>query len=297
LKLILGHNQFIGISHISEDKSRDREKFFSKVENIYDVVEKASELGFTDMIIETHPRMIEFLRYYEDSRTFDMNFFLQIPYVQGYVQQMNENGLRGLIYDIVKRASLLTTIRVAWGASVNYLKKDYNALALSALRLEIAPFKGFEIKSLLLHNVITDLLISLDITEILHEFCDFTEDSLYLKPGLLTLNFPLLKRVLDERRITPSFVMTPINSVGFDMNPSKVAVETALKGYSGSIIAMNILGGGSIPIKESASYLKSFDNIEYAVIGASSENHLKESMSIIGNSSDQFDNNDQLRLH
>jgi len=284
LKLILGHNQFIGISHISEDKSRDREKFFSNVENIYGVVERASELGFNDMIIETHPRMLEFLRYYKKNHTFDMNFFLQIPYVQGYVQKMNESGIKGLIFDIIGRAGMLNTLRIGLKAASDYIKKDYNALALSALRIEIAPFREFEIKSLLLHNVITDLLISLGATDILQEYYDFTKNSLNLEPGFITLNFPFLKDVLKNKGISPSFIMTPVNPTGFDMTPSRVTVETALREYSGSIIAMNILGGGSIPIKESANYLKSFDNIEYVVVGASSENHLKESMSIIRNS-------------
>ena len=56
MELILGHNQFIGVSHISEERAREREKTFSKVENIYRVVEAASAVGLTDMIIETHPR-------------------------------------------------------------------------------------------------------------------------------------------------------------------------------------------------------------------------------------------------
>ena len=64
MELILGHNKLIGISHISEERGREREKKFSKVENIYRVVEDASAVGFKNMIIETHPRMLEFLRYY-----------------------------------------------------------------------------------------------------------------------------------------------------------------------------------------------------------------------------------------
>jgi len=281
LRLILGHNQFIGISHISEDKSRDREQFFSKVENIYRVVEEASELGYRDMIIETHPRMLEFLRYYENHRTFDMNFFLQVPYVQGYVKKMNENGLRGILFDLIKRAGFTRTARIALGASIDYLKRDYNALGLSLLKFEIAPFEGFEIKSLLLHNVVTDLLVSLNASRILREYYHFVMDDIDLEPGFVTLNFPLMNKVFKAEEITPSWIMTPVNPSGFDMNPSKGIVEAAIREYAKPIIAMNILGGGSIPIKESATYLKSFDSIECAVIGASSSNHLRESLCVL----------------
>jgi len=58
MDLILGHNLFIGVSHISEGRAQERAKKFSKVENIYRVVEAASSVGFKDMIIETHPRML-----------------------------------------------------------------------------------------------------------------------------------------------------------------------------------------------------------------------------------------------
>ena len=33
MDMILGHNQFIGISHTSEERAREREKKFSNVEN------------------------------------------------------------------------------------------------------------------------------------------------------------------------------------------------------------------------------------------------------------------------
>jgi hypothetical protein len=54
VELIHGHNQFIGISHISEERGQEREKTFSKVENVYRVVEAASAVGFKHMITETH---------------------------------------------------------------------------------------------------------------------------------------------------------------------------------------------------------------------------------------------------
>jgi ketosteroid isomerase-like protein len=70
--------------------------------------------------------------------------------------------------------------------------------------------------------------------------------------------------------------MTPVNVNGFDMNPSQGDVETAMKEYTGDIIAMNVLGGGAFPLTASAAYVKSFDNVTRCVIGASSKEHLSE---------------------
>ena len=276
MDLLLGHNQFLGISHISGERSREREKKFSEVKNIYNVVEKAADLGYKGMIIETHPRMLEFLDYYKKNKTFDIDFYLQFPYIQGYIKKMNERGLSGLIFEIIRQGGIKTTSATALKSLVNFLKKDYASIATSLLHLEIAPFKDINIKALLLHNVITDLLLSLRISTAMNEYYNFLEEKMEMKPAFITLNFELFKKSFEEWNIKPPLVMTTINPGGYDMNPSSHAVEAALRDYVGDVIAMNILGGGAFSPYDAHSYLKSFDNIQYCAIGASSDIHLKE---------------------
>lgn len=279
MNLILGHNQFLGISHTSESKSWEKDIHFSDVKHIYDVVETAAEVGFTGMIIETHPRMIEFLEYYGNNKTFDFDFYLQVPYVQNYVQQMNEKGMRGVIDEVIKKTGFLGASSLALKSGWSYLKKDYMSLGMSMLKLEIAPFDTISIKGLLLHNVVTDLLLSLQFREGFETYVDFVRSKLDIKPGLITLNFPMLVKNLDDWNVKPDCIMTPINANGYDMNPSKEHVETTLHTYKGEIIAMNVLGGGAFSVKDSYEYLKAFD-IKNVVVGASSKEHLKELYSI-----------------
>jgi len=280
MDLLLGHNQFLGISHISEERGRERDKKFSDIKNIYNVVEKAVDLGYKGMVLETHPRMLEFLEYYKKNETFDIDFYLQLPYVQGYIQKMNEQGLFGLISQIIRRGGLKTVSSILFRDLINYTKKNYVSIGVSFLKFEIAPFKDINIKTLFLHNVITDLLLSLKMKEVILEYIDYVKDDIGLKPGFITLNFKLFNNCCDEWNIHKPFVMTPINIGGYDMNPSKGSVETAVKGYNGKIIAMNILGGGAFSLGETYSYLKLFKNIDYCVIGASSEGHLRESIKV-----------------
>ncbi len=280
MELLLGHNQFIGISHISEERSREREKVFSDVKNIYKIVEKAADLGYNGMIIETHPRMLKFFEYYKENNTFDFDFYLQVPYVQGYIQKMNEKGLSGLILEIIKRSGAKTASIMALKNIMNLARKDYLSMATSILSLEIAPFTDIKIKSILLHNVMTDLALSLQMQEVFTEYINYTRDKLKLKPGFVTLNFQLFKNSFEKWNIESPIIMTPINLKGYDMNPSKETVETSLKKYKGQIIAMNILGGGAFSPNDVYTYLQSFHNIEYCVIGASSENHLRELIEI-----------------
>ena len=276
MELILGHNQFIGISHISDERSREREEKFSKVENIYNVVEIASELGYKNMVMETHPRMIEFFNYYKESMTFDMNFYLQVPYAVGYVKKMNEKGVMGLVSDLVSQTGVSGASGMAIKGVSNLFKRDYMSLAMSVLKLEVSPFTDVNIKALLLHNVVTDLLSSLGMSEAFLSYEKYVKDELGIDPALATLNFPLLKRNMEKWDIKPSFVMTPVNSQGYDMNPSRENVEKHIKTYNGEIIAMNVLGGGSFSVPDSNSYIKTFKNINHCVIGASSQEHLKE---------------------
>jgi len=110
----------------------------------------------------------------------------------------------------------------------------------------------------------------------LEEYLTFVDEEMGIKPGFITLNFELFKKSFEELGIKPPTVMTPVNPGGYDMSPSRSAVEKALKEYKGEIIAMNILGGGAFSLYSSYQYLKSFDNIKRCVVGASSDEHLKE---------------------
>ncbi len=280
MELILGHNQFIGINHISDDKSREKEKKFSKIANIYKTVEIASELGYKNMIMETHPRMLEFFNFYLDSQTFDMDFYLQVPYAVGYVKKMNEEGITGLISEMISQTGFLSAGSMALKGATNLLRKNYLEMAMSVLKLEVAPFTEVNIKALLLHNVFTDLLLSLGIPESFNEYVNYVNDNLNMKPGFTTLNFPLFSNRFDEWDIDSSITMTPVNPNGFDMNPCKKEVENSIKKYKGQLIAMNVLGGGAFSVKDSNSYIKNFNNINHCVIGASSREHLKELMEV-----------------
>jgi hypothetical protein len=220
--------------------------------------------------------MLDFLQYYERNKTFDMNFYLQVPYVQAFVQTINQRGMRGFLSEMVGRAGLAGTSSLALKSAFNLLKKDYLGIALSYFKVEIAPFSEFSVKALILHNTITDLLMALEVSSAFSAFDQYVNDVLKLDFGLATWNFSLTKRNLERWDLRPAFLMTPVNVKGFDMNPTKDEIEAGLREYEGTVFAMNVLGGGAYSLPEAASYVKSFDAIKRCVVGASSRDHLKE---------------------
>lgn len=275
MNLILGHNQFIGLSHTSYADSRKKDARFAKVENIYSVVEKAADIGFKKMLIEPHPRLIQFVQEYNRRRTFDMSFYLQVPNVETYVRKMSEGGISGIISEFRSRLGTLRASAALIKSGAAYLRRDCLSLMLYGLRLEVAPFKDLDLESVLLHNVPTDLLLSISATELLQEFQNFIVDEWKVSPGFVTLNLPMLESRYQNLN-SNTYVMTPINLLGYDMNPDKQTVENDLAVSKAKIIAMNVLAGGSIGLDKAADYLKSLRNIEHVCIGASSQCHLEE---------------------
>ena len=276
MKLILGHNQFLGISHISEANASERDARFSKPENILDAVQAASECGFKTMIIESHPRMRAFMELYEKTATFDMDFLLQVPHVSGYVRHMAESGVQGVVREIIAGTPAYEMLKTPFQLLPKLVKTDYVGMGIKALDLEMSKYSKYAIKGTLLHNVVTDLLMSLDSESAFNQYFDRVQRRFGVKAGLITLNLPMLASQLDQWGIRPGMILTPLNPYGFDMNPSKEAVEECVRKGDKEVVAMNILGGGSISLDEASSYLKSIKGLNGLVVGASSRKHMEE---------------------
>ena len=73
----------------------------------------------------------------------------------------------------------------------------------------------------------------------------------------------------------PSF-----NKSGFQMNPSKNECEDYLHQYKGKVVAMSILAGGYIGLKEAYDYISSQEKIRDVVIGVSNAEHAKQSFDL-----------------
>jgi hypothetical protein len=276
LKLILGHNQFLGISHISEKNASEKDRIFSDPSKIYDAVEKAYECGFRQMIVEAHPRMKAFMKLYERNRTFDMGFIFQLPFVSGYVRLMAEGGVKGVAREIISGVPIIEIVKAPFTMTPKLIRKDYLGLGIKALDLEMSKYTEFDIEGVLMHNIVTDMMLAMDAESAYGDYFDRAQKRFGVKAGLITLNLPLLANHLDEWGLEPSMIMSPINPYGFDMNPSKEAVEEFIQSTKHKLLAMNVLGGGSVPLSEASRYLRELNRLEGVVVGASSRKHMEE---------------------
>jgi hypothetical protein len=227
------------------------------------------------MIIESHPRMRSFMDLYEKDGTLDMEFILQVPFVSGYVRRMAEAGIKGVAKQKIS-APKIELVKAALGAVPKLIRKDYLSLGVKALDLEMSKYSDYEIKGVLMHNVITDILLSLDAEAAYGDYFDCVKKRFGVKGGIITLNLPMLVEHLDRWGLSPDMVMSPINFYGFDMNPSQADVERCVRSSKFNILAMNVLGGGSVTLPEASSYIKGLEGVNAVVIGASSRKHMEE---------------------
>ena len=86
---------------------------------------------------------------------------------------------------------------------------------------------------------------------------------------------------LKDAGIENPLLMAPFNEIGFQMNPSKEEAEKTLKLIPSRTIAMSTLAAGYIHPKNAYKYLSSLSKIKSVVVGASTENHIKETVDFI----------------
>jgi len=147
---------------------------------------------------------------------------------------------------------------------------------------EMKLLKGMNVKGIFLLNIITDLLLGLEMYNILFEFSQYVEEKYQVKAGFFTMNYVKLKDVLvNELGMKDPIIVSNINKIGFRMNPSRKDVEGALDQKNSYNIAMSFLASGALKPKEATDYINTIPHVDAVLFGASSLNHIKETKEIL----------------
>jgi hypothetical protein len=138
------------------------------------------------------------------------------------------------------------------------------------------------LKCVLLHEVITDLSISFGASDLLMAFANQIMDEYHVRPGFVTRNFSRFVAFASRSNLPLDriVIVTPFNGAGFQMNPSREACEQTLSRLSaGHVIAMSILAAGFLKLNDAVRYLNKHPRINSFVVGASTNEHAKETFS------------------
>jgi hypothetical protein len=281
--IILGHNQFIGVDHLLQDRARNRTERFSDIQKILDVVKFFYDLGGTGMMLSTHPKAMTIMEAIgsEPDLSKKLNLYPLIPYAQGYVRRANEMGVVGMLNERLKPASTYTKFKILLKGGVSILRKDFLNILSTLIDVEMLPFKGFNVGAVFLHNVLTDLALSLKAQSIFEFFIEYIEDNYGVLPAFGTMNFARLVESFDEWGIKKPLIMASFNRAGFQMNPSIEECERCLREYDVDVLAMSTLAAGYLKPKDAYEYLFSLPNIESVVVGVSTKEHAEETFGVI----------------
>lgn len=284
--IILGHNQFIGVDHFTQDRARSRTQKFSETQAIIEIIREFNKLGGGGMMMSTHPKIKSVVTAINEDPVLskDLNLYPLIPYAQGYIRKANEKGIMGMLNESLAPADAKTKLKISLNAGMNFLKKDIMNLLPTIIDIEMLQFKKSRVNGVILHNVLTDLALAFRAQNLFEFYIDYIKDNYHAEPGFGTMNFCTLTNAFDDWGIKKPLILASFNKAGFQMNPSQAACETCLKSHDLNLIAMSTLASGYLKPKEAYDYLFSLPRVGSVVVGVSSKEHLHETIGMINKS-------------
>ena len=283
-RIILGDNQFFGVSHMSEEKGMDRAMKFQDIIAVIDILDTAYECGIHAFTFSTHDRVQQVCDYFRASpqKYADLRLYPVLPYAQKYAHLVNEKGVLGAIKDVVvsnNTAGQMASMMARGGAVV--LKQNPIEIMKLLIDAEMKMFRGLNIQVIFLQNNITDLLLGFGIKEVFTEFVTYIEQKYKVRAGFMTLNMPKLVDFLLECGIEDPVVCFAINKMGFQMNPDIASYEQTLQNKPFQALAMSVMAAGAVPPKEAFEYVLSFKNVRSILFGASTRTHVKQTKALL----------------
>jgi len=280
--IILGHNQFFGVAHLSSEKGAQRDQYFSDVKNIIRMIEFSQSLGVSGLMMSTHPRAEAICDLIKKSKLRDeISIYPLLPYIAKYVRQANEKGLTNMVMDALSGASAMQKIGMMLKGGAGLLTKDVFKMMEILIELELLLFKGLKMRAIFLHQALTDLALGLDLKDVFLFYHEFIPKKFGAEAAYCTFNTPMLLEKFKVYGIENPIVMAPFNKAGFQMTRTLPENEKCLRENDLRLVAMSSLAGGYLKPREAYEYLFSNPKIESVVVGASSEAHAKETFETI----------------
>ena len=288
VQLLIGDNPFNGVDHLSQERSRTRKNL--GIDNIVDIISTATENGATGFTFSTTPKMLELLRYMKDEGfSRKLGLYPVIPDVGSYFQLVAEKGMLGALIGKLGELNAGSKARSIVGGGLGLLARDPERILRAYVKAETSLVEaslpaGAGIESVFLHEVGTDLIVSLKMTSLFEAYFHTVVDSLGAVPGFVTRNFPRFIEFIksSDVRLKECFVLAPFNRQGFQMNPNRQECERALIDAKGmNVIAMSIFAGGYSTLEDAGEYISNLRPKVSCVVGVSSETHARETFSCL----------------
>ena len=278
-RILFGDNQFFGVNHVSDEKSRAQAIKFKEDISILKTIDIAIGEGVETFMCTTHDRMVQICTLIKKDATkyHNFNIYPCLPYAHKYANALTELGVIGTLKQYVPGNFFGSLFK----GGLAFVSKDYISMMQLMIDAEMKIFNGISTPVIFLQNVITDLLLGLGMKDLLKAYYDYASKKYNAQPGFITMNMPKLLNVLETVGIHNPIICTSINIDGFRMSGGKELYEHTLETKAVRAIAMQVLSGGVTPPKQAIEYVCSLPNIESILFGASSRGNIQETVSLI----------------
>lgn len=285
--LLVGDNPFHGISHLSQECSRNRAGEVDSAAGRADVVLAAIENGADGFMFSVSDVTLSILKSIRERDEIDhVELYAMVPYAYEYVRIATQTGTPALAKKVAKQIVLSGDVGVVLGGVGGVVRMNPQSLLKTYLAYEISRIKSSaggnaKLTSLLLHEVITDMGLALNFDWLFKSYVSYLSER-GITPGFNTRNFPYLKGKFGEWDIDleETVIATQFNKAGFQMNPSREECEKTLSSLSSPVVlAISVLAAGYFKLNEALDYLAGLENIHGVVVGVSTVKQAGETFS------------------
>jgi hypothetical protein len=287
---LVGDNPFNNISHLSQERTRLREKATLLPERAADLIHLAVENGANGFMFSVSETTLSILKALKRRGALEgLSLYGIVPYAYEYVKLATQvGGISGLAKRVGGRIIGSGNLRGMAMGVVGFLNMNPLAIMKTYMTYEIsrirsAAGKEAKIDCILFHEVITDLALALKMEWLFKSYIGYM-GNLGITPGFNTCNFAYLVSKFRDWEIDLSEVViaAPFNKVGFQMAPCKEECEQALKVFSKpSVIAISIFAGGYLAPSDAIEYISALPKIKGVATGVSKERHAKETFEML----------------
>jgi hypothetical protein len=281
--IVLGHNAFFGVDHLSAQRGSEREAHFADPIRILEMVEAAHAAGAGGMMMSTHERAAPVCDLIGRSPRLRHGFRIYplLPYAQKYVTRSNEVGMVNVVLEMLSGTSLMGKLNLLWQGSKAALTRDVNAVLAAVMQVELKPFRALDTDAVFLHDAFTDLALALGLRDVFEFYLSEIPRAGGARGAFATKNLPHLLHAFTQWGLPRPLVMTHFNKAGYHMNPDRIACEQAAAAYPVSILAMGSLASGYLRPDEAYAYLAGVPNVDGVVVGVSRHAHIDETFRAI----------------
>lgn len=281
-KIILGHNPFFGVDHLSQENGNKKELKFEDRHLIVEILSYAKSLGVNAMMMSTHPRAEVVADIIRNTQSLsDMKIYPLLPYIAKYVRQANEKGLANILIDVLSKANFSQKVSIMLGGAQSILGKDIDKIIRLLVDVEFLTFKDLNLGAIFLHDSLTDLSLGLGAASVLNIFKEHVESKYGVPAGFITKNVENFRNCVETLGWKDYLVMASINKTGFFVNPNLDSTIKSIEKPGMNFIGMSTLAGGVLRPEDAYQFLGGIKNLKSVVVGMSRKEHIRQTVDSI----------------